>query len=142
MSPAEREQLSSVEARVLGTLVSGMRDDLAEVKDTLSDLSAAVNKLALIEAKQVEASSATDRAFVAIDRIGAEGDRRSKDLEKRLTALEIAMPPLQEMRRWVVAGILAGLGMMLLALVKMVLVDPHVVYVQSVHESVQSGQQR
>lgn len=142
MSPAEREQLSSVEARVLGTLVSGMRDDLAEVKDTLSDLSAAVNKLALIEAKQVEASSATDRAFVAIDRIGAEGDRRSKDLEKRLTALEIAMPPLQEMRRWVVAGILAGLGMMLLALVKMVLVDPHVVYVPSVHESVQSGQQR
>ena len=43
-------------------------------------------------------------------------------LDKRLSAIEIAMPALKELRAWVVLGVLGGLGMMGAALVKLVLI--------------------
>jgi hypothetical protein len=44
--------------------------------------------------------------------------------EKRLQMLETKIGPLEELRKWVIAGLLGGLAMMGVALVKMVLVDP------------------
>jgi hypothetical protein len=51
----------------------------------------------------------------------AESARVQLDLEKRLTGIEVEMPGLREMRKWVVAGILGGLGMMGVSLAQMVL---------------------
>lgn len=46
------------------------------------------------------------------------------DLEKRLLAIETAMPGLKEIRKWVVMGILGGLGMMGAALGHLILTMP------------------
>lgn len=42
-------------------------------------------------------------------------------LDKRLSSIEIAMPALKEGRKWIVMGVLGGLGMMGMALLKLVL---------------------
>ena len=42
--------------------------------------------------------------------------------EDRLTAIETAMPGLKEMRRWVIGGILAGIGMIGAAVLKLVFI--------------------
>jgi hypothetical protein len=42
--------------------------------------------------------------------------------ELRIREIELSMPGLKEMRRWVVTGVLSGIGMMALAMVKLVLI--------------------
>lgn len=42
-------------------------------------------------------------------------------LDKRLSAIEVEMPALKEGRKWIVMGVLGGLGMMGAALFKLVL---------------------
>lgn len=52
------------------------------------------------------------------------GSARMEKIEERLAEIEKAMPGLKELRRWVIGGVLAGLGMMGTAVGKLVLLDP------------------
>lgn len=52
----------------------------------------------------------------AIGRVDAQGDR--------ISAIENVLPGLKELRVWVIGGVLGGAGMLGVALMKLVLVDP------------------
>lgn len=77
----------------------------------LRDVSLALNRLAVLEEKHLETREAQGRAFARIE-----------DHERRLQAIEVALPQLKEIRAWVVRGILAGLGMIGLGVAKLVLI--------------------
>ncbi len=98
--------------------LDGMQSDLGEMKTTLRELAASVARLAVIEEKQANTTAALERAFSAVDEVQGDG----KELDKRLRAIELALPGLVELRSWVIRGILAGLGMIGFAVFKLVTV--------------------
>lgn len=52
-----------------------------------------------------------------------DGKTTMSDHEQRIKEIELAMPGLKEMRKWVVTGIIAGVGMLGVALLKLVVID-------------------
>ena len=62
---------------VLSHRVEAMHDDFSEMRSVLKELTAAINKLALVEERQTQFAEAQERAFKVIAKI-----------EERLTALE------------------------------------------------------
>lgn len=62
---------------VFSAKLDALHDDVGAIKTALSKLSEAITKLALVEERQAQASSAIERAFTTLDRV-----------ESRLTAVE------------------------------------------------------
>jgi hypothetical protein len=98
--------------------LDGMQSDLGEMKTTLRELAASVARLAVIEEKQANTTAALERAFSAVAEV--QGD--SKEMDRRLRNIELALPGLVELRAWVIRGILAGVGMIGFAVFKLVTV--------------------
>lgn len=69
---------------------SSLSEDLKEVKSTLKELTAAVNRLAVIEERQVTDRASLDRAFGSI-----------KDHEGRLKVLENGQVTNKQVGAWV-----------------------------------------
>lgn len=67
--------------------------------------------LVRLEQHHADTRSGLDRAWKAIEvdreRMGEIEDRIPKDLDDRLTKIELAMPGLQETSRWVKTGVIA-----------------------------------
>lgn len=103
MTPAEDQSatvaavaLAVSVARVEGA-VSGLVSDIGEIKSSMSRLTDAVTKLAVVEARQTEADKATDRAFLEINKL----DGRISSLSVRTSELENAQPIQQQTTDWV-----------------------------------------
>lgn len=84
-----------------------LHQDVAEVKSAMHKLAEAITKLAVIEERQAQVSSAVDRAFAAI----ATVQQQVSSLEVRLAAVS---PVLGSATKWIdralVALVAAGLG--------------------------------
>lgn len=65
---------------LLSQRVGALHEDIGDMKMVLRELTAAVNKLALVEQQQEQTAKAMERAFIAIEKI--EG--RVSDIEKKL----------------------------------------------------------
>ena len=74
---------------LLAAKLSALHEDVGEVKAALRELSDAITKLALVEERQSQTSSALERAFIAIEKI-----------ETRLSMLERVQPEARRAARW------------------------------------------
>lgn len=82
---------------VLAHKVDSMHNDFAEMRSVLKDLTAAINKLALVEERQTQFSASQERAFKLLERLEAKIDTA----EGRIDALEREAPTNQQTSKWV-----------------------------------------
>ena len=113
----------------IGALENRM-DNLGEtvnrVDSKLDGIAATLSSLARIEERQMNTNEkiavAANQSADHESRIRRLEESMPKDADDRLIDIEKVMPGLIESRKWVVLGILTGLGMMGAALVKLVLI--------------------
>lgn len=105
--------MNSAEAQVLAERTQHMQTDMARTLEAMQDIQRKLDVLPLMSATVEHLRADLVRSTTA-----------ARDHEKRLQTIENQLPGLTEMRRWVIGGILASLGMMGTALVKLVIVDP------------------
>jgi len=86
-----------------------VEDAVVEIRESTKQIATAVQQLALLEAHHAETRSGLTRAFAAI-----------KEQNDRLMAIEVHMPGLKELRKWVISGVLAVCGTVGLAIVALV----------------------
>lgn len=99
-----------VNPEVLQAYLSGVKEDVTEIKGTLSKLTEAVAGIERLETRQLALISDID------------GTRKAQsDFERRVAKIEQILPGLIELRRWVVGGMVTGIGMMLISVASLVL---------------------
>lgn len=101
---------------VLLARLEQMQGDLVDMKSALRELTAAVGRLAVIEEKQSNTAATLERAFTALQKV----EDRNEKMDLRVKAIELAMPGLKEIRRWVIGGVTAIVGLVGLGVVKLV----------------------
>jgi hypothetical protein len=104
--------ISSLEARLLSNGLAHIQEEFKRQGATLSGINQSLQVLARVEQSQVHISERLK-----------EGSTKLSDHEIRLAKIESRMPGLAEMRRWVVGGILSGVAMIGVALVKLVIIS-------------------
>lgn len=82
---------------VLAHKVNSMHDDFVEIRSVLKELTAAINKLALVEERQSQFSTAQERAFKLLERLEIKIDAA----ESRIDTLERDAPANQQTNKWV-----------------------------------------
>ncbi|NPU91403.1 MAG: hypothetical protein HPY82_05760 [Gammaproteobacteria bacterium] len=92
----------------------------AEFHEVITDIRDILDRLVRVEERHIESREALGRAFSAIK----DEVQERKSLEDRVAVVETAIPPLQEARKWFVSGMLALIGVVLMALVGMVVGNP------------------
>lgn len=71
---------------ILGVKLGLLHEDVNGIKTVLKELTVAVNRLAVVEERQSQASAALERAFVALEKVELRisiVERRVSDLEKQ-----------------------------------------------------------
>jgi hypothetical protein len=103
----ENNRLDLLEQRVNSTF--------NRVEEKLDGISSALQGIVRIEERQVQ----TNTQLSALNTSAREQDSRLREVEraipenlgKRLASIEVALPGLKELRRWVVVGVVSGVGM-------------------------------
>jgi hypothetical protein len=98
--------------------LSAVERQLENQTEALNKIGEAINRFSLLEERHLETRGALERAFHALEK----ADHALEQVDKRVSSIELAMPQLQETRKWVILGILGGLGLMGAALLKLVFV--------------------
>ena len=111
------EQFSTPEARLLGQMLHGVRNDVGDVKAQIDVMNKTLQSLATLEVQHQETRKALERAFTSIERV----DRRVDDLDRRQQYVEVAMPGLKEARMWVIAMAGGAVSIILIALAALVI---------------------
>ena len=106
------EHLTSAEAQIIGASISHLASETKRNADAVVAINESLHVLTRPETAQTN----------VLDRL-KEGSVRMTDHERRIQLIEQCMPGLNELRSWVIGGVLAGVGMMGAALVKLVIVD-------------------
>lgn len=86
----------SSDTAVLRAELKGVREDVAEVKAGMQDISRAILTLALVEQRQSTHQERLDGL-----------DRDVREHADRIAEVERDMPGLKDLRRWVIAGVAA-----------------------------------
>lgn len=108
-SGPERQQPHEATLAILSHRVEAMHEDFSDMRAVLKELTAAINKLALVEERQTQFAEAQERAFKVIAKI-----------EERLTALERRAPELQRTNVWIDRAVLAVIAIAFLFVAKKV----------------------
>lgn len=87
-----------------------MRSLVRKIESHTAETAKAVTKLAVLEDRHAETRSALSRAF-----------RELEGQEKRLHAVELELPVLKLVRRWVIGGVSAGVFLIAAAVVRVYL---------------------
>ena len=106
------EHLTSAEAQIIGASISHLAAETKRNADAVVAINESLHVLTRLETAQTN----------VLDRL-KEGSIRMTDHEKRIQTIEQRMPGLNELRSWVIGGVLAGVGMMGAALLKLVIID-------------------
>ncbi len=114
------DAMTSTEARLLAGTLSELKSDMGEMRASLSGMQRAMEALVRIDEQQITIRGAIGRAF---DEIKEERNKRD-GLDARVQKLEVDAPSYKELRRWVIGGVLAGMGMLAAALLKIIVIDP------------------
>jgi hypothetical protein len=110
MPAASRSKPQYVNPEVLQAYLTTVQSDVTEIKGTLAKLTDAVTGIERLETRQISLVSEIEAA------------RKSQSsFEGRISAIEHDMPGLRELRKWVVGGMVTGIGMMLIAVASLVL---------------------
>lgn len=131
-SPAADDAMSvlaSAEARILGVMLSQLASETKRNADAVIAINETLHVLTRLEQGQGHVLDSLKEGRITMgkqaDRI-AEIEKHMPDLLKhseRLAKIEPHMPGLIETRKWVVGGVIAGVSMICLALVKLVIID-------------------
>lgn len=84
-----------------------LHTDVGEMKSAMKELTTAITKLALIEERQSHAATAQERAFAVLSK-----------LEERIARLETYVPSNKRVSIWIDRAAWAGLGLLVMLLVK------------------------
>lgn len=95
------------DVNVVITRLSGLSEDVNELKDTLKQIASAVTRLALVEERQMQTNEALSRAFKGMDKI----DTRLSVTEHRVVALERDVPLQKQASGWVMSAVWAAAGL-------------------------------
>ena len=131
------ETLSSTEARVLGTILGDVRNDVSGMREDLRAITTTLQTLAKLEVQHQETRGALDRCFTAQDKLSTRID----GVDDRLQKMEIVMPGLRETRTWIVGLVIGCVGLVFLALAAVVMRPPTVMQPYEIR-SPQQQQQR
>jgi len=95
------------------------------VDEKLDTITETLQSLVRIEERQIQTGSRLSDVAITLkdydDRLRVLEKAVPENLDKRLVSIETKMPGLSESRKWVVMGVLAGVGMIGAALVHLVL---------------------
>lgn len=105
----ERHLSHNATLAILSHRVEAMHEDFSDMRAVLKELTAAINKLALVEERQTQFAEAQERAFKVIAKI-----------EERLTALERRAPELQRTNVWIDRAVLGVIAIAFLFIAKKV----------------------
>jgi len=108
--------MMSAEARLLSLQLGHVETSMKRQDDILSRVDLAVQALPAMQAALLHLREQMDKEF-------QRGSKIMSDHEDRLKAVERDMPGLKELRKYVVAGVVAGIGLMAGALAKLVIID-------------------
>lgn len=108
-SGPKRRQNTDATLAILNHRVEALHQDFSEMRTVLRELSAAINKLALVEERQMQFAEVQERAFNALEKI-----------EERLAALERRAPELQRTNVWIDRAVLATIAIVFLFVAKKV----------------------
>lgn len=108
--PRAPKSSGTVNPEVLQAYLIGVKEDVVEIRGTLDKLVEAIAGIGRVEARQMTFITEMEAA-----------NTKSSNLEVRVAKIETILPGLVELRRWVVGGMVAGLGMMLVAVASLVL---------------------
>lgn len=131
-SPAADDAMSvlaSAEARILGVMLSQLASETKRNADAVVAINETLHVLTRLEQGQGHVLESLKEGRITMSKHGdrlAEIEKHMPDLLKhheRLAKIEPHMPGLIETRRWVVGGVIAGVSMICLALVKLVVLD-------------------
>ncbi|NMG71834.1 hypothetical protein [Parazoarcus communis] len=89
--------------------LSGLSEDVGELKTTLREIATAVTRLALVEERQSQTNEALGRAFKQLDKV-----------EGRVAAIERDMPIQRKTSGWVLSGVWTAAGLAVLFIAKKV----------------------
>jgi hypothetical protein len=89
---------------------AAIEDAMVNIDNKLDKIADALHILARVEERQAASNERLRTAELAL-----------ADQSQRLRTIEVSLPGLVETRRWVVTGVLAGLGMICIAVVNLVL---------------------
>lgn len=89
----------SADVSLLSVKLHTLHNDVSDIKGTLKDLTAAINKLALVEERLSNTTAAQERSFKAIQR-----------LEERIDELEKKNINTDNTSKWIDRGLVAALG--------------------------------
>ena len=118
-----------------------MREAIGEIRDGIREIAANTGKLAVLEERHAETRDGLVRAFDQIealriskcessacrsidDRVRSVEGRIPERLEDRLMSIEVDLPALKEVRKWVVAGISVVVGAVVVAVIGLVVMAP------------------
>lgn len=112
MAEKQGDYLTSAEARIISTQLGHLVNETKRNADAVAAIGESLHVLTRLEESQGN----------VVEKL-KEGSMRMSDHERRLQIVEQELPGLRELRKWVIAGVLAGVGMVGAALFKLVLVD-------------------
>jgi len=109
----------------LSLLEQRMDTTIQRVDSKLDNIAAALQTLVRIEERQLHVSKRFDEfsagATSREERLRQVELAMPENLDKRLSSIETTLPGLKELRKWVISGVLGGLGMMGAAILHTVL---------------------
>ena len=111
MTPPGSSNLSVLEHRV-----SVVENALETIAEAVTEIARNTTQIAKIEARHEETRNGLNRAFIEIDSTNTD----AKAISARVAAVEIDMPGLREMRKYVVlavAGVVSMVGATMIGLV-------------------------
>jgi C4-dicarboxylate-specific signal transduction histidine kinase len=108
--PPEGQKMNSAEALVLDERTRHMQSDVQAIAGAVQDVNRKLELLPVMAA--------------TVEHLRTDLTKTTRDHEERIQRIEQQLPGLAELRKWVVGGIIAALGMMGAAIIKLVIVDP------------------
>ena len=111
--PPKQPMLTSIEGTVLAVKLDHLKEQMVEMTKGMTEMQKTLQMLVRVEEQQRDFRGALDRAFSEI-----------KTERDKLTLLLQEMPSYRALRRWVIGGIIAGMGMMGVALFNLLVIQP------------------
>ena len=99
MHQDDTSSASTLDLSLLSARLATLHTDVFDIKGTLKDLTAAINKLALVEERLTHTTAAQERTFKVIEK-----------LEQRLDALERTQVSNDATSKWIDRGLVGLLG--------------------------------
>lgn len=113
--PRQR-RATDADLSAIASRIDLVTDGLSDMRSDMKIMASAINKLAVIDERQVQAALAQDRAFKVIEKLEVSIGMSNV----RISALERASPMSAQIQSWVLAAVWGCAGLVIMFIVKKV----------------------